>query len=57
MAHTATVESGKRHAAILDLRRLFWKHCTRFSQLVAALTTCENLRKLNLLGPANRAAA
>lgn len=27
----------KRHASILDLRRLFWKHRTRFSQLLSAL--------------------
>jgi len=27
----------KRHASILDLRRLFWKHRPRFSQLLAAL--------------------
>ena len=32
----------KRHASILDLRRLFWKHRARFSQLVSAL---DNLRK------------
>lgn len=28
---------GKRHVSILDLRRLFWRHRQRFSQLVAAL--------------------
>jgi hypothetical protein len=27
----------KRHASILDLRRLFWKHRTRFSQLLSEL--------------------
>jgi hypothetical protein len=27
----------KRHASILDLRRLFWKHRTRFAQLLSAL--------------------
>jgi hypothetical protein len=27
----------KRHASILDLRRLFWKHRARFSQLLSAL--------------------
>ncbi len=27
----------KRHVSILDLRRLFWKHRPRFSQLLAAL--------------------
>ena len=32
----------KRHASILDLRRLFWKHRVRFSQLLAVL---DNLRK------------
>jgi len=32
----------KKHASILDLRRLLWKHRTKFSQLVAALG---NLRK------------
>lgn len=32
----------KRHASILDLRRLFWKHRTRFSQLLSAL---DDLRK------------
>ena len=32
----------KRHASILDLRRLFWKHRARFSQLVAQL---DDLRK------------
>jgi hypothetical protein len=32
----------KRHASILDLRRLFWKHRARFSQLLAAL---DDLRK------------
>jgi hypothetical protein len=26
----------KKHASILDLRRLFWRHRARFSQLVAA---------------------
>lgn len=33
---------GKRHASILDLRRLFWKHRARFSQLI---TTLHDLRK------------
>jgi hypothetical protein len=33
---------GKRHVSILDLRRLFWRHRQRFSQLVAAL---DDLRK------------
>jgi hypothetical protein len=33
---------GKRHVSILDLRRLFWKHRHRFSQLLAALN---DLRK------------
>lgn len=28
---------GKRHVSILDLRRLFWKHRPRFSQVLAAL--------------------
>jgi hypothetical protein len=28
---------GKRHVSILDLRRLFWKHRQRFSQVLAAL--------------------
>jgi hypothetical protein len=28
---------GKRHVSILDLRRLFWKHRSRFSQVLAAL--------------------
>jgi hypothetical protein len=28
---------GKRHASILDLRRLFWKHRARFSQLISTL--------------------
>jgi len=32
----------KKHASILDLRRLFWKHRERFSQLLAAL---DDLRK------------
>lgn len=32
----------KRQASILDLRRLFWKHRARFSQLLAAL---DDLRK------------
>jgi len=32
----------KRHASILDLRRLFWKHRQRFSQVLAAL---DDLRK------------
>jgi hypothetical protein len=32
----------KRHASILDLRRVFWKHRTRFSQLLASL---DDLRK------------
>jgi hypothetical protein len=32
----------KRHASILDLRRAFWKHRTRFSQLLASL---DDLRK------------
>ena len=32
----------KQHASILDLRRLFWKHRARFSQLLAAL---HDLRK------------
>ena len=32
----------KRHVSILDLRRLFWKHRQRFSQLLAAL---DDLRK------------
>lgn len=32
----------KRHASILDLRRLFWKHRARFSQLLATL---DDLRK------------
>jgi hypothetical protein len=32
----------KRHASILDLRRLFWKHHRRFSQLLATL---DDLRK------------
>jgi len=32
----------KQHASILDLRRLFWKHRARFSQLLAAL---DDLRK------------
>ena len=32
----------KKHASVLDLRRLFWKHRPRFSQLVAAL---DDLRK------------
>jgi hypothetical protein len=32
----------KRHASILDLRRLFWKHRRRFSQVLAAL---DDLRK------------
>lgn len=32
----------KKHASILDLRRLFWKHRARFSQLLAAL---DDLRK------------
>jgi hypothetical protein len=33
---------GKRHVSILDLRRLFWKHRARFSQVMAAL---DDLRK------------
>jgi len=33
---------GKRHASILDLRRLFWKHRPRFSQVLATL---DDLRK------------
>jgi len=33
---------GKRHVSILDLRRLFWKHRQRFSQVLAAL---DDLRK------------
>jgi hypothetical protein len=33
---------GKRHVSILDLRRLFWKHRPRFSQVMAAL---DDLRK------------
>jgi hypothetical protein len=32
----------KRHASLLDLRRLFWKHRQRFSQVLAAL---DDLRK------------
>jgi len=28
---------GKRHVSILDLRRLFWRHRSRFSQVLAAL--------------------
>ena len=32
----------KRHASILDLRRLFWRHRRRFSQLLATL---DDLRK------------
>jgi hypothetical protein len=32
----------KRHVSILDLRRLFWKHRQRFSQVLAAL---DDLRK------------
>ena len=32
----------KRHASILDLRRLFWKHRARFTQVLAALA---NLKK------------
>lgn len=32
----------KRHVSILDLRRLFWKHRSKFSQVLSALT---NLRK------------
>ena len=38
---------GKRHVSILDLRRLFWKHRPRFSQVMAAWTTCKNLPKPN----------
>ena len=34
--------SGKRHVSILDLRRLFWKHRLRFSQVMSAL---DDLRK------------
>ncbi len=33
---------GKRHVSIFDLRRLFWRHRERFSQLLAAL---DDLRK------------
>lgn len=33
---------NKKHASILDLRRLFWKHRAKFSQLLAAL---DDLRK------------
>jgi hypothetical protein len=33
----------KRHGSILDLRRLFWRHRTEFSQLLVDL---ENLEKL-----------
>jgi len=33
---------GKRHVSILDLRRLFWKHRSRFSQVMSAL---DDLRK------------
>lgn len=33
---------GKRHASILDLRRLFWKHREKFSQVLADL---DDLRK------------
>jgi len=32
---------GKRHVSILDLRRLFWKHRSRFSQVMAALNDLE----------------
>jgi hypothetical protein len=32
----------KRHVSILDLRRLFWKHRSRFSQVMSAL---DDLRK------------
>jgi hypothetical protein len=33
---------GKRHVSILDMRRLFWKHRPRFSQVLATL---DDLRK------------
>jgi hypothetical protein len=32
---------GKRHVSILDLRRLFWKHRSRFSQVMSALNDIE----------------
>jgi hypothetical protein len=32
---------GKRHVSILDLRRLFWKHRSRFSQVMSALNDLE----------------
>ncbi len=31
----------KRHVSILDLRRLFWKHRSRFSQVMSALNDLE----------------
>jgi hypothetical protein len=33
----------KRHGSILDLRRLFWRHRTEFSQLLVDLETLEKL--------------
>jgi hypothetical protein len=42
----------KHHASILDLRRLFWRYRTEFSQF---LVTLENLEKCSRPQPLNRA--
>jgi hypothetical protein len=49
---------GKRHAAILDLRRLFWRHRADFAQFLVALEELQNLPRPTRQGrpPAGRAA-
>ena len=41
----------KRHASILDLRRLFWRYRTEFSQFLVALEELEEIPQPPTLGP------
>ena len=41
----------QRHASILDLRRLFWRYRTEFSQFLVALEELEEIPQPPTLGP------